>query len=50
MRLQFSVSIWSKNDSEGSVMVAGAPPYQISYVHYAGNSHLNIMENQFVKE
>ena len=31
-------------------MVVEVPPYQISHVHYAGNSHLNIMENQFIKE
>ena len=31
-------------------MVVEVPPYQISHVHYAGNLHLNIMENQFIKE
>lgn len=44
------LSVWSKNYAEASVMVVEVPPYQISHVHYAGNSHLNIMENQFIKE
>lgn len=45
-----TLSIWSKNYAEVSVIVVGVPPYQSSSAHYAGNSHLNIMENQFVKE
>lgn len=45
-----TLSIWSKNYAKVSVIVVGVPPYQISHAHYAVNSHLNIMENQFVKE
>lgn len=45
-----TLTIWSKNYAEASVMVVEVPPYQISHARYARNSHLNIMENQFVKE
>lgn len=45
-----TLTIWSKNYAEASVMVVEVPPYQISHACYARNLHLNIMENPFVKE